>query len=375
MVLTANTSHSGPNLSLAVAKTPFTPSATGPPFSYGMPSSGTSHVLSYSTLQTLGLGAGSSNAPLQGHMGGTHVPFNAFPYAGGHISPSSPSLGGSHQQSTRKPTHNSLFGVGSQGPPSHSMSVGSIPFSWNEMFDNNAFSSTAFPNGGNPIFGQSTLGQGTILAQGQPKFKQGSPSFGMHWCNSVKLLCSTRTFTIHGPKSREMPFRSSALGSSTHKLYSVIFPARAIGRSDLAGSRDSRCCPRESSSRKPDGQSQPRVIPLTPRALTFQLPECQTSDVALARHLDPLCLRGPTLPRHLRDFSDRGIRDSKSFTAESPTAESPILRIRATCPSGNRRFQSNRGFRFADPTCMRSLRSPTPICRCPMTKKLPLPEG
>jgi hypothetical protein len=71
MVSTATTSHSGPNPSLAAATTPFTPSATGPPFSYGMPSSGTSPVLSYSTLQTLGLGAGSSSAPLQGHMGGT----------------------------------------------------------------------------------------------------------------------------------------------------------------------------------------------------------------------------------------------------------------------------------------------------------------
>jgi hypothetical protein len=124
MVSTATTLYSGPNLSLAVATTPFTPSATGPPFSYGMPSSGTSPILSYSTLQTLGLGAGSSSAPLQGHMGGTPIPFNAFPYGGGHIPPSSPSLGGSHQQSVGQPTHNSLFGAGSQGPPSHNMPVG-----------------------------------------------------------------------------------------------------------------------------------------------------------------------------------------------------------------------------------------------------------
>jgi hypothetical protein len=98
MVSTTTTSHSGPNPSLAVATTPFTPSATSPPFSYGMPSLGTSPVLSYSTLQTLGLGAGSSSAPLQGHMWGTPAPFNAFPYGGGHIPPLSPSLGGSHHQ-------------------------------------------------------------------------------------------------------------------------------------------------------------------------------------------------------------------------------------------------------------------------------------
>ena len=97
MVSTATTSHSGPTSSMAVVTTPFTPSATGPPLSYGMPSSGTSHVLTYSTLQTLDLGAGNSSAPLQGHMGGTPTPFNAFPYGGGHIPPSSPSLGGSHQ--------------------------------------------------------------------------------------------------------------------------------------------------------------------------------------------------------------------------------------------------------------------------------------
>jgi hypothetical protein len=64
MVLIASTLNSGPVPSMVAATTLFTPSATGPPFSYGMPSSGTSHVLSYSTLQTLGLGVGSSNAPL-----------------------------------------------------------------------------------------------------------------------------------------------------------------------------------------------------------------------------------------------------------------------------------------------------------------------
>ena len=81
---------------MAVATAPFTPSVAGPPFSYGMPSSCTSPTLTYSTLQTLVLGAGSSNTPLQGQLGGTPIPFNAFPYAGGHIPPSSPSLGGLH---------------------------------------------------------------------------------------------------------------------------------------------------------------------------------------------------------------------------------------------------------------------------------------
>jgi hypothetical protein len=161
MVSAATTSHGGPNPSMAVATTPFTPSATCPSFSYGMPSLGTSPALTYSTLQTLGLGAGSPNAPLQGQLGGTPVPFNVFPYARVHIPPSSPSLGGPHQQSIGQPTHTSLFGAGSQGTPAHSMPVGSTTFSWNGTFGNNAF-----PSRGNPIFGQSTPTQGTIPAQG-----------------------------------------------------------------------------------------------------------------------------------------------------------------------------------------------------------------
>ena len=64
IVSAATISHSGPIPSITAATTPFTPSATGPPFSYGMPSSGTSPALTHSTLQTLGLGAGNSNAPL-----------------------------------------------------------------------------------------------------------------------------------------------------------------------------------------------------------------------------------------------------------------------------------------------------------------------
>jgi hypothetical protein len=96
MVLTVSTSSSGPIPSMVAATTPFTQSATDPLFSYGMPSSGTSPILSYSTLQTLGLRERRSNTPLQGHTGGSSTPFNSFPYGGGHIPPSSPSLSGTH---------------------------------------------------------------------------------------------------------------------------------------------------------------------------------------------------------------------------------------------------------------------------------------
>jgi hypothetical protein len=166
MVSAVTTSHSGLIPSIAAATNPFTPSATGPSLSYDMPSSGTSPALTHSTLQTLGLGAGSSNAPLQGQLGGIPVPFNAFPYAGGHISPSSPSLGGLHQQSAGQPAHTSSFGAGSQGTPVQTLSVGSSPFVWNETFGNNTFASTTFLSGGTPIFGQSTPAQGTIPAPG-----------------------------------------------------------------------------------------------------------------------------------------------------------------------------------------------------------------
>jgi hypothetical protein len=154
MVSTASTSSSGPIPSLAMTTAPFTQNATGPPFSYRMPSLGTIPILSYSTLQTLGLGVGSSNAPLQGPMGGTSAPFNAFPYKGVHIPPSSPSLSGTYQQSACPNTHHSSLGVGSQGPPSHNMSVGSTPFSLFGVFGNNTFLSVAFPTGGNPSYGQ-----------------------------------------------------------------------------------------------------------------------------------------------------------------------------------------------------------------------------
>jgi hypothetical protein len=191
MVSAATTSHSGPTPSIAAATPPYTPSATGAPFSYGMPSSGTSPVLNSSTLQTLGLGAGSSNAPLQGQLGGIPVPFNAFPYAGGHIPPSSPSLSGLHQQSAGQPAQTSPLGAGSQGTPGQTLSVGSSPFFWNGTVGNNTFASITFPSGGTPIFGQSTPAQGTIPALGAHipgpwNSGQGSvPSSGMSlWGNS-----------------------------------------------------------------------------------------------------------------------------------------------------------------------------------------------
>jgi hypothetical protein len=159
-------SQSGPMPSIAAATNPFTSSATGSPFSYGMPSSGTVPALTSSISQTSGLGAGSSNASLQGQPGGTHALFNAFPYAGGHLTPSSPSLGGPHQQTARQPAHTSSLGAASQGKPAQTFPVGLSPFSWNGAGGNNTLTPSAFPYGGTPIFGQSNPAQGTIPTLG-----------------------------------------------------------------------------------------------------------------------------------------------------------------------------------------------------------------
>jgi hypothetical protein len=206
-VSTATTLQSGPMPSIVMTTPLYTPSATGAPFSYGMPSSSTSPTLMSSTFQTLGLGAGSSNAPLQGQLRGIPVPFNAFPYTGGHIPPSSPSLGGSHQQSAGQPTHTSPFGAGSQGTPAQTQPVGSSPFLWNGTFGNNTLASVTFPSGGTPIFGQFTPAQGTIPALGAHipgpwNSAQGSvPSSGMSFCGN--------SFHSHwNPRQTSMPLPS-----------------------------------------------------------------------------------------------------------------------------------------------------------------------
>jgi hypothetical protein len=137
-----------------------------------------SHVLSFSTLHTLGLGAGRSNAPLQGSMGGTLASYNSFPYGGGHIPPSSHSLDGAHQHFVGLNAHHSSFEEGIQGLPSHIMLVDSTLFSLFKAFGNNAFSSTAFPSGGNPSYGQPNPMQGTIPSQGA---NPGIPSAQGPW--------------------------------------------------------------------------------------------------------------------------------------------------------------------------------------------------
>jgi hypothetical protein len=110
----------------------------------------------------MGLGAGRSNSPLQGSMGGTSSPYNAFPYNRGHIPPSSPLLDGAPQQPVWPNMNYSLFGVGNQGPSSYTTPVGSMSFSLFGVFGNNTFSSAIISIGGNPSFGPQNPMQGTI---------------------------------------------------------------------------------------------------------------------------------------------------------------------------------------------------------------------
>jgi len=129
MVLTTSTSASGLISSMATITTLFMQSAIGPLFSYKMLIFDTNSILTYSTLQTMGLGDGISNVPLQGSMGGTSALYNDFPYSRDHVPPSSPSLGGSSQQPVWSNMNYNLFREGSKGPSSNTTSVGYLLFS------------------------------------------------------------------------------------------------------------------------------------------------------------------------------------------------------------------------------------------------------
>jgi hypothetical protein len=162
MVPTASTLGIGPIPSMVAITALFPQNMTGSPFSYRMPGFGMIIVLSSSSIQTLGLGVGSSNAPLQGSIGGTSTLFITFPYDGGHIPPSCSSLSGVPQHSVG-PNIN-LFGEGSQALPPYNMLVGLKPFSLFDAFGNNTFSLASISAGGNPSYGQPHPVHGIIPA-------------------------------------------------------------------------------------------------------------------------------------------------------------------------------------------------------------------
>jgi hypothetical protein len=162
VVSTPATLGSGLIPSAVTTTASLTQSATNPPFSYGMPRFDTNSILTYSTLQTMGLQEGISNAPLQGSMGGTSASYNDIPYGGVHIPPPSPSLDDALQPSVGPNMNYNLFGEGSLGPYTYTTSMVSMSFSLFDMFGNNNFSLVAFSAGGNCGFGQQNPVQGTI---------------------------------------------------------------------------------------------------------------------------------------------------------------------------------------------------------------------
>jgi hypothetical protein len=104
-----------------------------------------------------------------------------------------------------------------------------------------------------------------------------------------------------------------------------------------------------SKPRNPDGQSQPRVVSTRSASLdlsTSRVPKlrCRASTPPGLHYVSgvPLC--------HVRFGTSRIAEPTtpSPLLLKSPTAESPILRIRATCPSRNRRSRSNRGIALRD---------------------------
>jgi hypothetical protein len=74
-------------------------------------------------------------------------------------------------------------------------------------------------------------------------------------------------------------------------------------------------------------------------------------------------LSGPTSPRHFGISRIANPRHKVPGCWKTPNAETPILRVRATCPSNNQRLLRNREIATRDLTCIWPLHSPTPIYR------------
>jgi hypothetical protein len=91
---------------------------------------------------------------------------------------------------------------------------------------------------------------------------------------------------LHAPRPEE-----SKLFHSSEELYPQS--TRRSSPHVLSGDRTSRdreihgAVPGRASPEIPMVKSQPRGTPLSPRALSYQFPECRNSDVPRARHLDP----------------------------------------------------------------------------------------
>jgi hypothetical protein len=148
---------------------------------------------------------------------------------------------------------------------------------------------------------------------------------------------STRTFTLYGPKRR---CSSTPLGSSTHSLLSAL-PRTCYRKIRPRGIARPTVLFQESSSRNPDGRSQPRVVSTRSASLdlsTSRVPKlrCHASVPPGLHYVSgvPLC--------HVTFGASRFSEPTTSspWQLKSPNVESLMLRIRATCPSRNRRSRS-----------------------------------
>jgi hypothetical protein len=90
-------------------------------------------------------------------------------------------------------------------------------------------------------------------------------------------------------------------------VFSVISPARAIGRSDLARSRDSQCCSGENKPRIPMVKGQLRGMSTRDTNLALSTSRVPNSDIVRARHLD-----STTPPGSHSATSTSGLRGSRN---------------------------------------------------------------
>jgi hypothetical protein len=100
--------------------------------------------------------------------------------------------------------------------------------------------------------------------------------------------------------------------------------------------------------------------------LTFQNPGYRGAILCYSTTCPPLYPWGPTLTRRLGISRIVNPQYKVALLLETPNAETPIRRIRATCPRSNRWFRLNREIVTRDFDVHATLHSSNPICRCAM---------
>ena len=184
------------------------------------------------------------------------------------------------------------------------------------------------------------------------------------WCQPRSQHAVALPGPSHSAAQRDNAL-STPLGSSTHSLLGNL-PCtcyREIGPRETA-----RPTVLSSGNQTPKtrGQRSTSVNPYSRcRAFTYKSPSTEMPSYRLNATYTPLNMWGPTLPRR---FGGSRIAES---TTPSPlllgtsNAESPMLRIRATCLCSAQRSQLNRGIalRDSDVHGIFSLANPDPPIR------------